>query len=103
MRSQLRGTRYSWENLKFIFRAMKGIFCLGVSDERVYGTVRFPLWGKGATETLKGLRIRGGESEVYPFSIDTGGSKKTRGELSFQTEFFRDIQLFRESYKRIYG
>ncbi len=46
---------------KIHLQGHEGILFLGVSDERVYGTVRFPQWGKGAVETLKGLRISGGE------------------------------------------
>ena len=42
---------------KIQLQGHEGILLLGVSKERVYGTVKFPQWGKGAVETLKGLRI----------------------------------------------
>ncbi|HDP80486.1 MAG TPA: hypothetical protein ENN21_06545 [Spirochaetes bacterium] len=34
-----------------------GQLFLGVKDGRVYGFIRFPDWGKGAAEPLKGLRL----------------------------------------------
>lgn len=42
---------------KIQLQGHEGTLVLGVSKERVYGTVRFPQWGKGAVETLKGIKI----------------------------------------------
>ncbi len=45
---------------KIHLQGHEGILILGVSKDRVYGTVRFPSWGKGAVETLKGVRVNSG-------------------------------------------
>jgi hypothetical protein len=45
---------------KIKLQGHEGILVIGVSKERVYGTVRFPQWGKGAVEYLKGVRISSG-------------------------------------------
>ncbi len=46
---------------KIKLQGHEGVLVIGVSKERIYGTVRFPQWGKGAVETLKGIRISSGE------------------------------------------
>ncbi|HNX23970.1 MAG TPA: hypothetical protein PKG60_07950 [Spirochaetota bacterium] len=46
---------------KIQLQGHEGILILGVSKEHVYGTVRFPQWGKGQVEYLKGTRISSGE------------------------------------------
>lgn len=42
---------------KIHLQGHEGILTLGVSKERVYGTVKFPGWGKGVVEYLKGVRV----------------------------------------------
>lgn len=39
----------------------RGFLSLRASGSYVYGTVRFPDWGRGATEYLKNVRIAGGK------------------------------------------
>lgn len=46
---------------KIQLQGHEGILVIGVSKDRIYGTVRFPQWGKGAVEYLKGVRISSGE------------------------------------------
>lgn len=45
---------------RILLQGHEGVMVLGVSKERVYGTVRFPKWGRGAVEYLKGVKISGG-------------------------------------------
>lgn len=46
---------------KIRLQGHEGTLVLGVSkDQRLYGSVRFPGWGKGAVEYLKGVRISSG-------------------------------------------
>ncbi len=45
---------------KIQLQGHEGILVLGVSKDRIYGSVRFPGWGKGAVEYLKGVRISSG-------------------------------------------
>jgi len=42
---------------KINLQGHEGILVLGVSKERVYGSVKFPGWGKGAVEYLKAVRV----------------------------------------------
>jgi len=46
---------------KIHLQGHEGILVLGVSKERVYGTLRFPDWGRGAVENLKGIKTGSGE------------------------------------------
>ncbi len=46
---------------KIQLQGHEGILVLGLAKDRIYGTVKFPQWGKGAVEYLKGVRISSGE------------------------------------------
>jgi hypothetical protein len=45
---------------KIRLQGHEGILVIGASKDRLYGSVRFPGWGKGAVEYLKGVRISSG-------------------------------------------
>lgn len=77
---------------KIELQGYDGILYLGVSKEKVYGTVRFPKWAKGARETLRGVRI------------NSGGIKFTRS-ASTPAEMKRlgANYLFRQKFTGTYG
>lgn len=72
---------------KIHLQGHEGILLLGVSDERVYGSVRFPQWGRGATETLKGLRIIGGEVKFIRSASTPEEVKRLGANYLFKQKF----------------
>jgi len=72
---------------KIHLQGYQGILVLGVSNERVYGTVRFPQWGKGAVETLKGVRISGGEVNFIRSASTEEEMKRLGANYLFKQKF----------------
>lgn len=65
-------------SFKIRLQGHEGVLILGQSENRVYGTVRFPGWAKGAAETLKGVRINSG-SVMFTRSASTPAEMKRLG------------------------
>lgn len=79
-----------------------GYLSLRASGGYVYGTIRFPDWGRGATEYLKGVRIAGGKI-YFTRSVTTAQELKRVGGSAYFTqqysgEYFRSGSLIRGFY-----
>jgi len=72
---------------KIKLQGHEGILVLGVSKDRVYGTVRFPLWGRGAVEYLKGLRISSGEVRFTRSASTADEMKRLGANYLFKQNF----------------
>lgn len=77
-----------------------GYLFVGVRNGVLYGTVRFPEWGKGAVEPLKGLYIRG---NVIGFmrSITTPAERERTGAPAYFTQVY--IGEYRDGGRTIQG
>jgi len=80
----------------------RGYLSLRASGGVVYGTIRFPDWGRGATEYLKGVRIAG--TKIYfTRSVTTPQELKRMGASAYFTqqysgEYFQSGKLIRGFY-----
>jgi len=72
---------------KIQLQGHEGILVLGVSKERAYGKVRFPQWGKGAVETLKGVRISGGKVNFIRSASTPEEVKRLGANYLFKQKF----------------
>lgn len=83
-----------------------GYLSLRASGGSVYGTIRFPGWGRGATEYLKGVRISGG-TIYFIRSVTTPQEMKRLGASAYFTqqytgEYFQSGRLIK-GYYTVYG
>jgi hypothetical protein len=79
-----------------------GYLSLRASGGAVYGSLRFPGWGRGATEYLKGVRIAGGKI-YFTRSVTTQQELKRVGANAYFTqqysgEYFQSGGLIRGYY-----
>lgn len=79
-----------------------GYLSLRASGSTVYGSIRFPGWGRGATEYLKGVRIAGGTIH-FTRSVTTPQELKRVGANAYFTqqytgEYFHSGSLIRGYY-----
>lgn len=79
-----------------------GYLSLRASGGAVYGSIRFPGWGRGATEYLKGVRIGGGKI-YFIRSVTTPQELKRVGANAYFTqqyygEYFQSGSLIRGYY-----
>lgn len=72
---------------KINLQGHEGILVLGISKERVYGSVRFPQWGKGAVENLKGIRISSGEVKFTRSASTPEEMKRLGANYLFKQKF----------------
>jgi hypothetical protein len=72
---------------KILLQGHEGILVLGVSKDRIYGTVRFPQWGKGAVEYLKGVRISSGEVRFLRSASTPEEIKRLGANYLFKQKF----------------
>lgn len=64
-----------------------GYLFLGAKDGYVYGSLRFPEWGKGMAEPLKGVYIRGNTIR-FTRSITTPAERERTGSPSYFTQIY---------------
>jgi len=64
-----------------------GILVIGVSKERIYATIRFPKWGKGAVEYLKGIRIASGDVKFIRSASTPEEIKRLGANYLFKQKF----------------
>jgi hypothetical protein len=79
-----------------------GYLSLRASGGAVYGTIRFPDWGRGATEYLKGVRIAGGKI-FFTRSVTTAQELKRVGANAYFTqqysgEYYQSGKLIKGYY-----
>lgn len=84
----------------------RGFLSLRASGSYVYGTVRFPDWGRGATERLKNVRIVGGKI-YFTRSVTTPAElRKVGGNAYFVQhytgEYFQSGRMIKGFYT-VYG
>jgi len=72
---------------KIQLQGHEGILVIGVSKDRIYGTVRFPQWGKGAVEYLKGVRISSGEVRFLRSASTPEEIKRLGANYLFKQKF----------------
>ena len=65
----------------------KGYLYLREREGRPSGTIRFPGWGKGVHEPLKGLAVKG-RHVSFVRSVSTGAEMKRVGSQSFFTQSY---------------
>ena len=83
-----------------------GYLSLRASGGAVYGSLRFPGWGRGATEYLKGVRIAGGKI-YFTRSVTTAQELKRVGASAYFSqqytgEYFQSGRLIK-GYYTVYG
>ncbi len=64
-----------------------GYLFLGAKDGYVYGSVRFPQWGRGAMEGLKGVRIQGNRISFIR-SVNTQAERERTGAPTYFTQVY---------------
>ncbi len=64
-----------------------GYLFLGAKDGYVYGSLRFPEWGKGVVEPLKGVYVRGNTIR-FTRSISTRAELERTGAPSYFTQVY---------------
>ncbi len=80
----------------------RGFMSLRAGGEALYGTIRFPEWGKGATEYLKNVRIVGGKiyftrSATTAYEIKRLGTNKYFVQ-HYRGEYFQSGNYIRGTY-----
>jgi len=72
---------------KIQLQGHEGILIIGITKDRIYGTVRFPQWGNGAVEHLKGVRISSGEVRFLRSASTTEEMKRLGANYLFKQKF----------------
>lgn len=84
----------------------RGFLSLRASGSYVYGTVRFPDWGRGATEYLKNVRIAGGKIYFTRSATTAQELRRIGGNASFvqqySGEYLQSGRMIRGFYT-VYG
>ncbi len=80
----------------------RGFMSLRAGGGGLYGTIRFPEWGRGTTEYLKNVRIVGGKiyftrSATTPYEIKKLGTNKYFIQ-NYSGEYFRSGSYIRGTY-----
>jgi len=72
---------------KIKLQGHEGILTISVFKERIYGTVKFPQWGKGAVENLKGVKVGSGEVRFIRSASTPAEIKRLGANYLFKQKF----------------